>query len=437
MPELNKFLDLEGLKVFWDQINEKKQNRTIWYNGKQILIEDCLNEIKKEIENIYNEIGNIENLESINQHIEEIKSTLQEIDNEINNLNENYVPENRTIAGINLENDIEAGSLGAKLVTYSTYHYEDEGDGQDYRGRISVTNTGNPNWQFDKAYILGAFQSGTTNWYKLLTEKDINVKSGENRRAAKLVSQNLLDEELADIRSQQLSEEDILNLVPTYPILTGTNNPIDTGTIVGRIGQLYINENTGLFYICYDISDPATSPYYHWRQIRINTDHIVSSVSSSSTNSQAPSAKLFYNTTQNLQSQFDNLEDTLGHEVGIFGYNDTVLYTENTTDPLKYRPYSILDGTYEKLFSYCTISAQVEKVENWIDLYISLPVVPIEHVSTTVYDFSGIQYTVQTKIRDNLAVAHIRRTDGQAMTRNTPDTDPNSYIYFTLRYKYK
>ena len=43
MPELNKFLDLDGLKVFWDQINEKKQNRTIWYNGKQMLLEDCLN----------------------------------------------------------------------------------------------------------------------------------------------------------------------------------------------------------------------------------------------------------------------------------------------------------------------------------------------------------------------------------------------------------
>jgi archaellum component FlaC len=80
-----------------------------------MLLEDCLNEIKKEIENVQNEIGNIEELDSINQHIEEIKTTLQEIDSEINNLNENYVPESRTIAGINLENDIKASSLGAKL----------------------------------------------------------------------------------------------------------------------------------------------------------------------------------------------------------------------------------------------------------------------------------------------------------------------------------
>lgn len=337
MPELNKFLDLEGLKVFWDQINEKKQNRTIWYNGKEMLLEDCLNEIKAEIENVQKEIGNIEELDQINEHIEKIQSTLQEIDNQLNNLEENYVPESRMIGGLSLANDIT---------------------------------------------------------------------------------------------SEQLQQ-----LIITYPVLTGTTNP--GGKTIGHKNQLYINENTGLFYICYAISNPNTSPYYFWRQIRINTDHIVSSVSSSSTDTQAPSAKLFYNTTQNLQSQFNNLEDTLDHEIGIFGYNDTIWYTNTTTDPLKYRPYSILNGTYEKLFSYCTISAQVEKVENWIDLYISLPVAPIEQVSETVQDFSGVQYTVQTKTRDNLAVAHIRRTDGQAMTRNTSDTDPNSYISFTLRYKYK
>jgi hypothetical protein len=61
-----------------------------------------------------------------------------------------------------------------------------------------------------------------------------------------------------------------------------------------------------------------------------------------------------------------------------------VWYTDTTTDSLKYRPYSILNGTYEKLFSYCTVSAQVEKVENWINLYVSLPVAPIEQVSETV-----------------------------------------------------
>lgn len=118
MPELNKFLDLEGLKVFWDQINEKKQNRTIWYNGKQILIEDFLNDLKAEIEKVQEEIGNIEELDQINEHISKIQSTLQEIDNQLNNLEENYVPESRTVAGIDLTNDISIENLQEALTTY-------------------------------------------------------------------------------------------------------------------------------------------------------------------------------------------------------------------------------------------------------------------------------------------------------------------------------
>lgn len=111
MLELNKFLDLDGLKIFWDQINEKKQNRTIWYNGEQVLLEDCLNTLKTEIENVQKKIGNIEELDQINGHIEKIQSTLQEIDNQLNNLEENYVPESRTIAGINLTNNIQTSAL--------------------------------------------------------------------------------------------------------------------------------------------------------------------------------------------------------------------------------------------------------------------------------------------------------------------------------------
>lgn len=429
MPELNKFLDLEGLKVFWDQINKKKQNRTIQYNGKEMLLEDCLNEIKKEIENVQNEIGNIEELDLINQRIEEIKNTLQEIDNEIDNLNENYVPESRTVAGINLENDIKASSLGTKLTTYSIYHHQDYGDGQDYEGRISIIRTGSPNWDFDKAYILGAIQSGATTWYKLLTDKDINVKVGENKQTAKLVSQNLLNEELNHIKEQQLSEEDILQLITTYPVLIGTTIP--EGSTIGKINQLYINENTGLFYICYSISNPETSPYYNWRQIKVNTDHIVSSVSSSSTDLEAPSAKLFYNTTQVLNGGIDerNLSNTF-YDAGAI--QNTNAIWPGTTD-------YFIGGSYEILGQTCTLNIGIKIKSGYEEMWYPLPIMP--HSTTNQYsliythDSNNVLYLVSVgdqKPSDAPTeyphLLHVKRADGKAITQ-----DDELHLIFSYR----
>jgi hypothetical protein len=70
------------------------------------------------------------------------------------------------------------------------------------------------------------------------------------------------------------------------------------------------------------------------------------------------------------------LENALNYETGIFGTGDTVWYTSSSSN-LKYKPYSILNGTYEKIGDYCTASAKVEKVEGWVNIFISLPINPI------------------------------------------------------------
>lgn len=330
MPELNKFLDLEGLKVFWDQINKKKQNRTIQYNGKEMLLEDCLNEIKKEIENVQNEIGNIEELDLINQRIEEIKNTLQEIDNEIDNLNENYVPESRTIAGINLENNIEAKSLGAKLTAQSIYHHKDYGDGQDYEGRISIIRTGSPNWDFANAYILGAIQSGATSWYKLLTSKDI-----------------------------------------------------------------------------------------------------VKSVSSTSTDTQAPSAKLFYNTTQVLNGGIDenNLSNTF-YDAGAI--QNTNAIWPGTND------YAI-SGSYEILGQTCTLNISIKIKSGYEEMWYPLPIMPYsatnQYSLIYTHDSNNVLYLVSVgdqKPSDAPTeyphLLHVKRVDEKAIAQ-----DDELHLIFSYR----
>lgn len=331
MPELNKFLDLEGLKVFWEQINEKKQNRKIWYNGKEMLLEDCLNEIKTEIENVQKEIGNIEELDQINEHIEKIQSTLQEIDNQLNNLEENYVPESRTIGGLSLANDIT---------------------------------------------------------------------------------------------SEQLQQ-----LITTYPVLTGTTIPGDNTK--GEKNQLYINENTGLFYICYSISNPDTSPYYFWRQIKINTAHIVSSVSSSSTDIQAPSAKLFYNTTQVLNGGIDesNLSNTF-YDAGAI--QNTNAIWPGTND------YAI-SGSYEVLGQTCTLNIGIKIKSDYGEMWYPLPIMPYsatnQYSLIYTHDSKNVLYLVSVgdqKPTDAPTeyphLLHVKRVDGKAIAQ-----DDELHLIFSYR----
>lgn len=216
MPELNKFLDLEGLKVFWDQINEKKQNRTIWYNGKEMLLEDCLNEIKKEIENVQNEIGNIEELDSINQHIKEIKTTLQEIDSEIDNLNENYVPESRTIAGLDLINDITTNELQDKLNLIQKSNI------------VSINTNSNTNNQ-----VVGA---------KLFFDSmDMNAIAHQSLSQNILQNKNILN---GNIKQENLSSEfyDAGVISPSYAIWPGNSQYQISGSyeILGQTCTLNI-----------------------------------------------------------------------------------------------------------------------------------------------------------------------------------------------------
>ena len=87
-----------------------------------------------------------------------------------------YVPETRKIAGRDLTNDITISTLGSSLRgTYNSQNIEN-----DFIGRIAVTNSGNPNWYFKKAYICGEHNNSYSKWFELLTEKNIQQEVDEN-----------------------------------------------------------------------------------------------------------------------------------------------------------------------------------------------------------------------------------------------------------------
>lgn len=144
----------------------------------------------------------------------------------------------------------------------------------------------------------------------------------------------------------------------------------------------------------------------------------------------------------NLNNNFPTMLDTtLHHEVGVFEQTGELWWVNTTTDPLQYRPYRILNGTYETIGSYCTITAKVEKVEGWVDIFISLPFIPLETASTTAIDNEGIVYNITTTTqKDKNQTTHhvvgISRQDRKGMERGD-NNHPNSYVEFTLRYKYR
>lgn len=144
----------------------------------------------------------------------------------------------------------------------------------------------------------------------------------------------------------------------------------------------------------------------------------------------------------NLNNNFPTiLNTTLNYETGVFEQSGEVWWVNTTSDPLQYKPYRILNGTYETIGSYCTITAKVEKVEGWVDIYVSLPFTPLETASTTAVDNEGIIYNIITTTQsDDNNVAHpvvgISRQDRKGMERGDND-HPNSYIEFTLKYKYR
>lgn len=144
----------------------------------------------------------------------------------------------------------------------------------------------------------------------------------------------------------------------------------------------------------------------------------------------------------NLKNNLDeSFYEILGYETGVFGVNDEVWWvnTNENINQLKYHPYSIV-GSYETLGDYCTITATVEKVEDWQVIYITIPFAPTEYAETTIVNVDNLSYKINTDIQeyegDTYPVVKIGRSNNANMTRGD-DSDPNSYITFTLKYKYK
>lgn len=135
------------------------------------------------------------------------------------------------------------------------------------------------------------------------------------------------------------------------------------------------------------------------------------------------------------------LAKTLDYETGIFGVGDEAwwVHADNNDNILLYFPYSI-EGTYEKAGDFCTITAKVEKVENWKTIYYSLPMAAVASASTVVTAADGIVYNIWTTTQNyggtDHSVVALERQDGSNMTRQGDD-DPTSFIEFTLKYKYR
>lgn len=76
-----------------------------------------------------------------------------------------------------------------------------ERPGEDFNGRIAIIDSGNPNFDFRKAMILGATQSDSAFWYKLLTERDIRTKLDANSTNDQIPSAKLFYDTVGDINS--------------------------------------------------------------------------------------------------------------------------------------------------------------------------------------------------------------------------------------------
>ena len=163
---------------------------------------------------------------------------------------------------------------------------------------------------------------------------------------------------------------------------------------------------------------------------------------STSVNSALQEVKLQADTTK---SEVDNI----GYEIGEFGGSDSKAWY----DAGNY----YINGTYQLIGDYCTITATVDKVPGWINIYYSLPLTPINltptdrsgsvviNMDNDAYENDGnssgdsVPYVISTATNSywsdteqkviSLPAIAIRRLDNNAMTEGQ--------ITFTITYKYK